>query len=335
MEYGKFIYLNLSDLEKCGLRDWDQAMEVAEATYKEHGKGMYEMPPKPGVHPDTCPGAFLHAMPGYLKESNICGLKWVGVFGHNRPKYGIKALSSLMILNDVETGYPLAVMEAGIITAIRTATSSGVSVKYLARKDSKVVGLVGAGEQGQYNLHLIKYLVPEIEEIKIFDRYPEYAQKLCDELSTELKVNAYAVNSFEAALRDSDIFVAAAPITVFPEPVYRKEWVKPGALILPVHSKGWDYELFANNKFIVDDWNQYSSDMFNPNTGYFGRQGFAKFEPHAQLGEVLLGKKSGRERDDEIIIAANMGIALQDISLGNKLYKRALEKGLGQTLFLE
>ena len=158
MEYGKFRYLSLADLAQCGLYDWDQAMDVAEATYKEHSRGLYEMPPKPGVHPVTCPGAFLHAMPGYLKESNICGLKWVGVFGHNRPKYGIKALSSLMILNDVETGYPLAIMEAGIITAIRTATSSGVSVKYLARKDSKVVGLVGAGEQGENNMKLIKYL---------------------------------------------------------------------------------------------------------------------------------------------------------------------------------
>ena len=335
MEYGKFIYLSQSDLEKCGVRDWDQAMAVAEATYMEHSKGMYEMPPKPGVHPVTCPGAFLHAMPGYLKESNICGLKWVAVFGHNRPKYGVKALSALMILNDVETGYPLAVMEAGLITAIRTATSSGVSVKYLARKGSKVVGLVGAGEQGDYNMRLIKYLVPGIEEIKIYDRYPEYAQKLCDELSADLGVNAHVVDSFEAALRDSDIFVAAAPITQFPEPVYRKEWVKPGALILPVHSKGWDYELFANNKFIVDDWNQYSSDMFNPKTGYFGRQGFAMFQPHAQLGEVLLGMKPGRESDDEIIIAANMGIALQDISLGTKLYERALELGLGKTLSLE
>ena len=334
MEYGKFRYLSLADLEQCGLRDWDQAMEVAEATYKEHSKGMYEMPPKPGVHPNTCPGAFLHAMPGYLKESNICGLKWVGVFGHNRPKYGIKALSSLIILNDVETGYPLAIMEAGIITAVRTATSSGVSVKYLARKDSKVVGLVGAGEQGENNMKLIKYLMPSIEEIKIYDRYPEYAQKLCDQLSAELNVNAHVVDSFEAALRDSDIFVAAAPITVFPEPVYRKEWVKPGALILPVHSKGWDYELFANNKFIVDDWNQYSSDMFNPTAGYFGRQGFPKFEPHAQLGEVLLGMKPGRESEDEIIIAANMGIALQDISLGTKLLKVAEEKGLGITLEL-
>lgn len=335
MEYGKFHYLSLKELESCGLRDWDMAMEVAEATYKEHGKGMYEMPPKPGVHPTTCPGAFLHAMPGYLKESNICGLKWVAVFGHNKPKYGVKALSSLMILNDVETGYPLAVMEAGGITAVRTATSTGVSVKYLARKDAKVVGLVGAGEQGTNNLRIIKHLMPDIEEMKIYDRFPECAQALADQMQKELGVKAYAVNSFEEALRGSDIFVAAAPITQFPEPVYRREWVKPGALILPVHSKGWDYELFANNKFIVDDWNQYSSDMFNPTAGYFGRQGFKMFEPHAQLGEVLLGKKTGRESDDEIIIAANMGIALQDISLGSKLYERAMEKGLGQVLSLE
>ena len=331
MEFGKFIYLNRAEIAECNV-SWDLAMEVAEKTYVEHAKSAYEMPPKPGVHPTNCPGAFLHAMPGYLPGMEACGLKWVGVFGHNRKKYGVNSLSSLMVLNDVETGYPIAVMEAGLITAIRTATSSGVSVKYLAKKDAEVVGLVGAGEQGRNNMELIKHVHPGVKTMKIYDLYPDFAQTLADKLTAELGVNAYVAASAEEVMRDSDIVVAAAPVVV-KEPVYLKEWIKPGCLILPVHSKGWEYETFSEAKFIVDDWNQYSSDMFNPK-GYFGSKGKPMFEPYAQLGEIVIGSKAGRVNDEEIIVAANMGIALQDISLGMEVLRIAKEKGLGQELIL-
>lgn len=334
MEYGKFRYLSLADLEQCNLRDWDQAMECAEATYREHGKGMYEMPPKPGVHPNVCPGAFLHAMPGYLKESGLVGMKWVSVFSHNKPKHGIKALAALMVLNDEETGYPIAMMEAGGITAVRTATASGVSVKYLARKDSKVLGLAGAGEQGENNMWMIMHQMPGIEEIKIYDRFPEAAQALCDRLSAKLNVNAHVVNSFEEAVTGCDIFVGAAPTGEYSEPVYYKKWVKPGALILTVHSKGWEYDAINTSKFIVDDWAQYLNSMFDPVSGYYGKHGYEKFKLHAQLGEVVLGNKPGRESDDEIIFVTNYGIALQDISLGSRLLKVAEEKGIGTILSL-
>jgi len=330
VDFNHFLYLSRADVAKCGI-SWDLAMEVAEMTYVEHSKGAYEMPPKPGVHPTNCAGAFLHAMPGYLPGLEICGLKWVTMFGHNPKKYGVKAISGLMILNDVETGYPLAVMEAGLITAIRTATSSGVSVKYLANKNAEVVGLIGAGEQGRNNMELIKHVHPNVKVMKIFDRYPEFAQKLADDMKAKLGVDAYIVNSAEEAIRDSDILVAAAPVTV-KEPVYLKEWIKPGCLILPVHSKGWDYDLFANNKFIADDWNQYSSDMFNPKTGYFGSKGYEKFPLYAELGEIVSGKKVGRVSEDEIIVSANMGIALQDLSLGLRVLEKAQELGLGITL---
>ena len=165
MEYGKFRYLSLADLEKCGLRDWDQAMEVAEATYMEHSKGMYEMPPKPGVHPTTCPGAFHHAMPAYLPNSHAVGIKWVAVYGHNPQKYNCNSTSALMVLNDEETGYPVAIMEAGLITAIRTANASAVSAKYLARKDAKTVGMVGCGEMGRFTVRALLHVMPELQEI--------------------------------------------------------------------------------------------------------------------------------------------------------------------------
>ncbi len=332
MDFGKFLYLSRSEVAACGVT-WDQAMDVAEKTYAEHAAGAYEMPPKPGVHPSACPGAFLHAMPGYLPGLDAVGLKWVAVFGHNRKKYGVNSLSSLMILNDPETGYPIAVMEAGLITSIRTATASGVSVRYLARKDAKVIGLIGAGEQGRNNMKLIKHVAPQIDTIKIFDLYPEFAQKLCDDLKEELGVDAYVAKDREEVFRGSDIIVTAAPVTV-KEPVYKKEWIKEGALLLPVHSKGWEYECFSEaSKFVADDWNQYSSDMFNKEKGYYkDREPFALY---SEIGKIVTGEKPGRENDGEIIASANMGIALQDISLGKEILRIAKEKGLGTELSLE
>lgn len=332
MKIEKFVYLNRSEVQQCNI-SWDKAMDIAEKTYIEHSKGAYEMPPKPGIHPEACPGAFLHAMPGYLPGLDACGLKWVAVFGHNRKKYGVNSLSSLMILNDVETGYPIAVMEAGLITAIRTATASGVSVKYLARKSSEVVGLIGAGEQGRNNMYLIKHVMPTINTVKIYDIFPEYALKLADELKETLGINVYICDGPEAVFRDSDIVVAAAPVTE-KEPIYKKEFLKKGSLMLPVHSKGWEYEAFNQaSKFVADDWNQYANDMFNPEKGYYSDK--KVFSLYAEIGEIVSGRKAARETNDEIIVSANMGIALQDISLGMEILKIAQKQGLGQILYLE
>lgn len=330
MEPGKFIYLNRSEVERCEI-SLARSIEIAEKTYIEHAKGAYELPPKPGVHPHNCPGAFLHAMPGYLPGMDAVGLKWVAVFGHNRKKHNINSLSSLMILNDVETGYPIAVMEAGYITAVRTATASAVAVKHLAKEDSEVMGVIGAGEQGHYNLEAIKYVLPSLKEVKVYDIYEDFAYSFAETMSDKLSLDIRVCKSAEEVIRDSDIVVAAAPI-VPEEPIYMKEWINEGVLLLPVHARGWEFDIFKNaSKFVVDDWEQYAYAMFGPGRYYKDRGGF---EPYAQLGEVVMGTKVGREDDNEIIVAANMGIALQDISLGQEILRVSATKNLGQTLSL-
>jgi ornithine cyclodeaminase/alanine dehydrogenase-like protein (mu-crystallin family) len=268
-------------------------------------------------------------MPGYLPDQDVCGLKWVGVFGHNKLKYGVPSLSSLMILNDVETGYPIAVMEAGLITAIRTANAFAVSAKYLARKDSRVLGIVGSGEQGRFALKAICHVVPTIEEVKLYDLVPGFARKVADELGSEAGVQIFVCNSAEEVIRDSDIVATSAPLTAS-EPVYPIEWLKEGTLVLPIHCNGWPLELLEQNKFIVDDWAQYHSYMFGPSKYY--KQELTGF--YAQLGEIVSGRKPGRESNQEIIFSANLGIALQDISLGKEVLRAAKEKGLGKTLSL-
>lgn len=328
MKNGEFIYLSRGDVEKCEI-SIKEAYEVSEKTYSEHCKGNYEMPPKPAIHPTNCPGAFLHAMPGYLPGLNMCGMKWVGVFGHNKKKHGIPSLSSLIILNDVETGYPIAVMEGGLITAIRTGQGTAVGAKHLARKNSEVMGVVGAGEQGRNNILATCNAVPSIKKVKLYDLYPEFCEGLIDMVSPKLPDVEFVVcRSAEETIRDSDIIVTAAPLPT-DEVVYKEEWVKPGAYIAPVHMHGWSWDFCATHKTVIDDWNQFSTYMFGP-----GNYWEKRWEMYAQLGDIINGTVKGRESDDEIILNFNLGIALQDISLGKKVLEIAKEKGLGQVLSL-
>lgn len=329
MELGKMLYLTGSDVAACGI-SLERSLEISEQTYAEHAKGNYELPPKPGVHPESCPGAFLHAMPARLPNSKNVGLKWVGVFGHNPQKYNAPSTSALLILNDYENGYPVAIMEAGLITAIRTANASGVSAKYLAKKDAKVLGIVGTGVQGRGTVLSVCKTVPTIEEVKIYDLYPNMMQRLIDECGPEINAKITICNNAEEVFRDTDIIATAAPIA-HKNPVYQAEWVKPGALVLPVHCNGYALDFLKSaSKFVVDDWNQYHSYMFGP--GKYYEEDLAA--PYAQLGEIINGVKAGRESDEEIIVNSNLGIALQDIALAQEVFKVAQEKGLGQILSL-
>lgn len=328
METGKFLYLTRSEVEACGV-SLERSLELSQQTYSQHAKGRYEMPPKPGVHPDTCPGAFHHAMPAYLPDSHAVGIKWVAVYGHNPTKHNCNSTSALMILNDEETGYPVAIMEAGLITAIRTANASGVSASYLARKDSRTVGLVGCGEMGRFTARALLHVLPSIEEIKLYDLYPAMMERLMAFVGRD-KVKFTVCTSAEEAIRGSDIVATSAPLPV-KEPVYDPTWVKEGALVLPVHCNGWPLSFLKSvSKFVVDDWNQYHSYMFGP-AKYYTEDLEA---PYAQLGEIINGDKPGRENDNEIIVNSNLGIALQDIALGFEVLELAKQKGLGTWLDL-
>lgn len=328
METGKMLFLTRSDVAKCEI-SLDRSLEISEKTYSEHAKGHYEMPPKPGVHPESCPGAFLHAMPARLPETKNVGIKWIGVFQHNPEKYKMPSASGIIVLNDYDSGYPVAIMEGGLVTAIRTANASGVSAKYLAKKNAKTLGIVGTGEQGRGTVLSVCRTVPTIEEVKIYDLYPNMMQRLIDECGPKISAKITICKNAEEVIRDTDIIATAAPLTV-KEPVYKEEWIKEGALVLPVHCNGYSIDFFKSHKLVVDDWNQYHNYMFGP-TKYYTEDIAA---PYAQLGEIINGVKPGRENDKEIIIDANLGIALQDIALAQEVYKIAQEKGLGQELSL-
>ena len=160
----QILYLSRADVERVGL-DMRTIIRQLEDAFREKGQGKVEMPPKPGIH--TQPDAFIHAMPAYIPSLRSAGLKWVSGYPDNQ-KRGLPYITGLLVLNDVETGIPYAVMDCTWITAYRTGAATALSAKYLARPSSQVVGILACGVQGRTNLEALAALFP-IQRVYAFD----------------------------------------------------------------------------------------------------------------------------------------------------------------------
>lgn len=318
----EFLYLSQEDVIQVGLSMSD-TIAIVEDVLKDHAEKSCENPPKPGIHP--LPDAFIHAMPAYLPRKNLSGMKWVSGFFSNQ-RHGLPSIMGLMVLNDVTTGQPLALMEAGYITALRTAALSGVSARYLAVPDAKKVGIVGAGVQGRYNLLSLKDVLPGIESVHVHDSDPHASARLKELMQGCVPFQIEIRSTIQEVFEDADIIISA--IGRPKERIFKEQWVKQGALVLPVGPRGWESAAIGRmDKLVVDDWGQFSH-LYDGEGGYY-----APLPPlHAELGEIVTGKKPGRESPLERIINFNLGMAILDIAVGNEILMRARRNNLGRFL---
>ena len=317
----ELLYLSQEDVISVGIT-MEETIPIVEDALKEHGLGETENPPKPGVHPMN---AFIHAMPGYLPRRKAAGLKWVSSFSNNT-SLGIPPVMGLFILNDVQTGQPLAVMDCRWITAMRTGAVSAVAAKFLAAKAPGVVGIVGAGVQGRYNLLALTAALPSIETVRVFDINSLTLDGFVSALSTVLAVKIEIGESAREVIEGSQIIVTATGR--LDKPVFKEYWASDGALILPVHHRGWENRtLHMVVKFVTDDWRQL-------NQAHREVGGFDGPLPnlHVELGEIIAGKKLGRRNEKERIIDFNYGLAIEDVAMAMEIYTRAKAQGLGTVL---
>jgi len=322
MQQIEFLYLSRADVIKVGI-SMPEAIAVAEAVFREQGLRRFENPPKPGVHPQ--PDAFIHAMPGFLPGMHAAGLKWVSGFSSNY-KHGLPNIIGLMILNDTHTGKPLAVMDCSWITQTRTGAVSAVAAKYLARKGAQVVGIVGAGVQGRANVLALKEVLPQIKVIKVFDINEEILQQFVTSMRKMLPFDVEKTESAKRAINEADVIVTATGKLA--KPIFKRSWVRPGALILPVHTRGWEKDTPARaDKFVVDHWDQFRQAQEKEGGYYESLPGL-----YAELGEIVAGNIPGRENESECIIDHNYGMAIQDVALAKEIFQRAVKKGLGTVL---
>ncbi len=324
MTENKILYLSQADVVSVGLGMAD-VIELLETAFNEKGHGRVEMPPKPGIHPGGGDN-FIHAMPAYIPALNSAGLKWVSGFPDNAKK-GLPYITGLLILNDPETGIPLAVMDCEWITAMRTAGASAVAARRLARKDSSTLGVLGCGVQGFTNTEALNVDFP-IKEVFAYDT-SEKSLSIYRKKVEKLGLKMTIVNTPQEAVQGCDLVVTAGPILKVPHKTIKAGWLNEGAFATLVDFDSYfdPAALKEADKFCTDDLNQYK---------YYQSVGYFQDVPpvHADLGELVAGKKLGRESDTERTIACNLGLALDDMAVAPTLYKRAVEMKIGTWLSL-
>ena len=324
MNSQQLLYLSRADVESVGL-GMPTIIGQLEAAFKEKGQGRVEMPPKPGIH--TQPDAFIHAMPAYIPSLKSAGIKWVSGYPENF-KRSLPYITGLLILNDDETGIPYAVMDCTWITAYRTGAASALSAKYLARKNSEVVGILACGVQGRTNLLAMAALFP-VKRAYAYDVLPDAQRKYVEEMSAKTGLEIIGVDNPKKAVVDSDLVVTSGPILKHPTPTIEKDWLRPGAFASAVDFDSyWKPEALAQfAKISTDDHAQF---QYYKSIGYFQTTP----DPYADLGEIVAGLKPGRGNDKERTMGMNLGLAMDDMAVAPEIYRRAKERGIGTFLTL-
>lgn len=324
MTENKILYLSKADVNAIGL-GMAEVIELLETAFEEKGHGRVEMPPKPGIHPGGGDN-FIHAMPAYIPALNSAGVKWVSGFPGNAEK-GLPYISGLLILNDPETGIPLAVMDCEWITGMRTAAATALSARRLARSESATLGVLGCGLQGFTNTEALNVDFP-IEDVFAYD-LSEKSLAIYTEKVEKLGLKVTIVDSPEKAVKGCDLIVTAGPILKVPHKTIKAGWMEKGAFasLIDFDSYWHPDALKEGDKFCTDDHAQFN---YYKNNGYF-----QDVPPvHADLGELVAGQKAGREAATERNIACNLGLAIDDMAVAPTLYKGAVEKGIGTWLSL-
>jgi len=318
----EILYLSRTDVEDVAL-EMTTIIGLLEEAFREKGEGRVEMPPKPGVH--TQPDAFIHAMPAYIPSLRSAGVKWVSGYPANQA-HGLPYISGLLILNDVETGIPYAVMDCTWITAYRTGAATALAARYLARPESETVGILACGVQGRTNLEALAALFP-LKRAYAYDVVAAAQGRYVDEMSARLGLEVVGVREPRQAVAESDLVVTSGPILKHPTPTIERDWLRPGAFGSAVDFDSyWKPEALAQiDKLSTDDHAQF---RYYREAGYFQHTP----QPYADLGELVAGLKPGRERADERTLAVNLGLALDDMAVAPEIYRRALAKGIGARL---
>ena len=322
MRLDPVLYLSRKDVEAIQL-PMSEIIDALEDMFREKGAGRVEMPPKPGIH--TRADAFIHAMPAYIPSLGAAGLKWISGYPGNQAK-GLPYITGLLILNDPETGIPLAVMDATWITAQRTGAATALAAKYLARPDSATVGIVACGVQGRSNLEALA-CVFTLGTVKAYDLHPEIAERYAREMGEHLHIDVEPVRTVSEAVRGLDIVVTSGPILKHPTPLIEAGWLSRGsfASLVDFDSSWQGAALREADKLATDDLSQMR---------YYRQEGYFRETPeaYADLGEIVAGQKPGRESASERTMGINLGLALEDMATAIRLYRRAKESGVGTEL---
>lgn len=293
-------------------------------------------------------------MPAYLGgRFHVAGEKWYGSNGNNR-SIGLPRSILMMMLNDVETGKPLAYMSGNLLSSMRTGAMPGLAAKLLARDDSKVLTLVGPGVICRSSLRAIMSQRFDIDTIKIKGSSPTSANTIkmkeyIEENYPQVK-NIVLCRDMEEALKDADIITEAVSCKEGEWPEYKREWLKPGALVISTSTFNMEHKSIVDLKKVIDNYGMYENYAEEDNVGYDAegnrlhtgcmgedfvymvQDGLIERDSLTTFGEIIRGKKPGRESDDEIILVSIEGMPTEDVAWAYECYTYALVHDIGTKL---
>lgn len=362
----KFLYLSEPDMIKAGVKNMDLCVEAMEDLLVTLNKGDYVMagvnhnshgaqvifPDDPQFEgmPKNADDRRFMAMPAYLGgKYQMAGMKWYGSNCENKAS-GLPRSILMMMLNDKDTGAPLALMSANLVSCYRTGAIPGVGAKYLAGKDSETVTIIGPGVMGRTCLLAFLSVCPKITTVKVKGRglrslhaFEEFVKKECPQIQQVI-----VCDSMEEAVKDSDIIcvTSTAPVKEIDFPYIAEDWVKKGALICLPSAARFDDDFLINRcKKVVDNYKLYEAwaEEF-PYPSYemvqiigskftdYLHEGRIQREDIVDIADIINKKHPGRESDDEIIVYSVGGMPVEDIAWGGTVYRNALKEGIGVEL---
>lgn len=303
-----------------------ETIEAVEEAFLAKGLGKAQMPPKSYVFFNRYEGDF-RVMPAYLEDIEAAGVKIVNVHPQNPSKHGMPTVMATIVLLDPQTGAPLAIMDGTTITNVRTGAAGAVAAKYLAQKDSRVVALIGAGAQAMTQFLALNEIF-KIEELRVSDKVEANAEKYASEVKKRFDISIKVTDAKEA-VQGADIIVTTTPVK---SPIVMNDWVSEGVHINAIGADApgkqeLDPEILKRAKIIIDNWEQasHSGEINVP----LSKGMLAREDIHAELGEIVSGKKSGRTSRDEITVFDSTGLAIQDVATAWLVYKKAKKVGMG------
>jgi ornithine cyclodeaminase len=323
-------YLNHADVEALALTD-EEILRAVEESLAAQGRGETTIEPRMHLVPEKdWPGHF-NVLRGYIRPLQLAGVKVVGDFYRNYEQ-GLPSELAVLNLFDPKTGAPVAIIDASDITDMRTGAVTAIGAKHLARRNSKVLGHIGARGTSYWNVRLLDKLF-DFDEIRVHSRRPESRNEFAARLERDLRKPVRATDDWESCVRGADIVVEASRLDK-PTPMLKTEWIKKGACVIPYGTMS-AVELSLTDimdKMVMDDWGQAKAGPFGSLRAHVDSGRLSEKNLHAELGQIVAGVKPGRESDSETNLFWHRGLSLSDIALGAFMLEKARAKGIGQQL---
>lgn len=329
----KFRFLSQEDVRECGGLDMAAYIDNVELSFSLLDKGESMEPDSPMLMFGGQAGRRVTMHPAYVGgDVDTVGLKWTPANPDNPHTINMPRATAMNIINDPITGHPLAVMDGTIISSMRTGAVSGVGFKYLGKQDSSVLGLLGAGVIARTSLMGMKEVMENLQLVKVFDISNERAERWAEEMGEGEAFEIRIATSAQECVEDSDMVVGCTTVSADQRYV-KPEWMKPGILYSNISDNDATFEaILSCDKVVVDGPRQFTIPVV---MGLMAEQGLISFEDvHGTIGEIINGKKPGRESDEERIFYSCLGLGVHDTINARRIFDEAKAKGRGVELEL-